>query len=222
MNKFVIFLGGFVGGLIVGWKIAETCERAQYKSAVEQIRAAHDEDIRNMQERMHDAEVKTQRAESDRAVFADALTRLGYSGQEQPHTEPIKEPMIDEPYFTEEESSDPSALEIPTEAEFQRMDEEWNKPPELISQQTFDHDHEIGYEQKNVLWFPLDGTLLDGDNNELMDDPDSFLGTEWREDITKDTEYSICGESYVRNYRWETDYFVLTRPGRGLDEMSIL
>lgn len=225
MNKFVIFLGGFVGGVIVGWKIAETCERAQYKSAVEQIRAAHDEDIQRMQKRMEEAENKTRLAEDDRAVFADALTRLGYTGKEQ-RTEPVKkpdpEPMIDEPYFTEAESSDPRELEIPTEEEFQRMEEEWNRPPELISQQTYEQDHEIGYEQKGVLWYPVDGVLLDEDNHEMMDDPDSFLGIEWREDIEKDTEYSIRGESYVRNYRWETDYFILKRPGKGLDEMSLM
>ena len=64
--------------------------------------------------------------------------------------------------------------------------------------------------------------MLDEDNHEMMDDPDSFLGIEWREDIEKDTEYSIRGESYVRNYRWETDYFILKRPGKGIDEMSLM
>ena len=102
------------------------------------------------------------------------------------------------------------------------MEEEWNRPPELISQQTYEQDHEIGYEQKGVLWYPADGVLLDEDNHEMMDDPDSFLGIEWREDIEKDTEYSIRGESYVRNYRWETDYFILKRPGKGIDEMSLM
>jgi hypothetical protein len=130
--------------------------------------------------------------------------------------------MTDEPYFSREESSDPSVLEIPTEAEFQRMEEEWNRPPEVISQSEYDHDHEIGYDQKSVLWYPEDGILLDGDNNERMDDPDSFLGTAWKEDIDRSSIYSIAGESYVRNYRWETDYFILKRPGLGLDEMSIL
>ena len=70
MNKFVIFLGGFIGGVIVGWKIAETCERAQYKIAVEQIRAAHDEDIQRMQKRMEEAENKTD--SDDESVNSEA------------------------------------------------------------------------------------------------------------------------------------------------------
>lgn len=229
MNRTLIFLGGFIGGAVLGWYAGSKVERTQCNAELKAAYQTYERAMEKADKEKSEANKRADEATEDREVFADALRRLGYVGeQEKPVTfdyskvATVVMPSDDHPRDDEEyHQSDPGLLEIPTEAEFQREESLRNRPPEVIAETTFAEDFSEGYDQQDLLWYPEDRIMLNADNNEMMDDPYSFLGLEWERDIDEDSVYSIKGETYVRNYRWNTDYFVLQQPGKGSDNMSL-
>lgn len=214
MNKFVTMLAGFVGGAIAGAYATKKYYRTKCEMEITAMRELCDRTTKEANQRAEKAQDEANKATEDRQIFAEALTRLGYTNREpQTATNHIQE----EPKG-ESEPIDRAELEFPTEndtippfeIELQRK-----RQPELISEQVYSEDIYGGFEKKEVLWYPADEVLLDGDTNELMDDPYSFLGTDWKPIIERD------GEAYVRNYRWEVDYLILMCEGLGADNMSL-
>lgn len=223
MKNVTAFLIGVVGGAIAGWYGTKRYYKTESDIRVKNMQAFCDQTIAEANRKINDAkakvenaEVRAQRAADDRQIFAEALTRLGYAGGREDTPTPVyaeektAHPSEEDNYF-----SDPEVLGIPLTQELQQNEEQRKRPPELIDKETFNSDTFHGFEQKEVHWYPKDGVLLDGDNNELMDDPYSFLGTEWPAIVERD------GEAYVRNFRWEIDYLVLECSGLGMDNMSI-
>lgn len=211
MSKTTAFVVGLVGGVLAGWYATKKYYKTKCDMELQSMRELCDRAEAAAKQRATQAEEKAQKAADDRAVFADALVRLGYTGDGTSHTAPardIQEESGDEPV-------DPAELETPTEEELQRIEQRRKQPPVLIDEQIFSGDIYSGFEKKEVLWFPADEVLLDGDNNELMDDPYSFLGTEWKPIIEE------TGEAYVRNFRWDVDYLVLRCEGLGSENMSL-
>lgn len=224
MKNITAFLIGVVGGAIAGWYGTKRYYKTESDIRVKNMQAFCDQTVAEANRKINDAnakvenaEVRAQRAADDRQIFAEALTRLNYSGDivmpghaTFSYEEKTAHPSEEDNYF-----SDPEVLGIPLTQELQQNEEQRKRPPELIDENTFNSDTFHGFEQKEVHWYPKDGVLLDGDNNELMDDPYSFLGTEWLSIVERD------GEAYVRNFRWEIDYLVLECSGLGMDNMSI-
>lgn len=227
MNRYIMFAGGFLGGLIAGFYLGAKKERLKCEIDIESIRHTYRKMMAEYEENTKNAQKEAAEAKEDRYYFEETLRRLGYTGSEDRtdiHTEapPVeKEPITDEPYFSEEETLDPQQLELPSEAEIRRMDEQRRKPPEVISEEVFAEDFSKEYAKQPLLWYPEDRIMLDATTHELMDDPYSFLGLEWEREIDGNTVNAIDGEAYVRSDWWETDYFILRQPGRGSDNMSL-
>lgn len=223
MKRIIVFLSGFVGGALAGWYAGSKIERSKCDLEIESAKHTFERAMEDADRKVSEARNRAAKADDDRAVFADALTRLGYSDEKE-HAERKIYQTVDDDHPRDDDNyhqSDPSVLEIPTEEDFRREEKLRNKPPEVIAETVFAEDFNDGYDQQDLLWYPEDRIMLDADNNEMIDDPYSFLGLEWENDIDVDSEYSIAGETYVRNYRWETDYFILKRPGLGSENMSL-
>ena len=224
MNRAIIFLGGFIGGAVLGWYAGSKIERTQCEAELKAAYQTYEKAMEKADKEKSEAIKKTAEAVEDREVFADALRRLGYSDDKKPTTKlefDFSKIVDDHPREDEYHESDPALLEIPTEEEFRREEKLRSRPPEVIAETVYAEDFSEGYEQKDLLWYPEDRIMLDADNNEMVDNPYSFLGLEWERDIDIDSEYSIKGETYVRNYHWETDYFILQQNGKGSDNMSL-
>lgn len=210
MGKFVAFMAGLVGGAIAGWYGTKKYYKTKCDMEIQSMRDLCDRTAKAANERAENAEVKAQRAADDRQIFAEALTRLGYVGD--------RESAVPEKHAHPQEDNyhlEPDELEVPTEQELQRIEQKRKQPPELIDEKTFSEDIYSGFDKKEVHWYPEDQVLLDGDTYELMDDPSSFLGTDWKAIVDRD------GEAYVRNYRWEVDYVIISTRGLGVENMSI-
>lgn len=224
MKRMIIFISGFIGGAVAGWYVGSKLEREKCDEELSLAYKTYAKAVSDADQRARDSKESAAKAMEDRDVFADALRRLGYSNEEKTpvfqefdYSQVIDDhPRDDEEYH----ESDPSQLEIPTEEEFRQEDSMRNRPPEVIAEAVFAEDYMEGYDQLELLWYPEDRIMLDALTNELIDDPYAFLGLEWENDIDIDSEYSIAGESYVRNYRWTTDYFILKQSGFGVDNMT--
>lgn len=227
MNRYIVFAGGFVGGLLAGFYLGAKKERVRCDIDVASIRSTYEAMMADAEKKATAAKQEADTAKEDRYFFEETLRRLGYTGSaeshvEEPKEEPVeKEPITDESYFSEEETLDPSQLEAPWEAEIRHVESERNKPPEVISEETFAEDFSKGFDKQDLLWYPEDRIMLLARTQEMMDDPHSFLGLDWENDIERDSVYSHSGETYVRNYRWETDYCICVMPGKGSDNMSL-
>lgn len=219
MKTFTTFQAGFLGGALAGWYSTKKYYRTKCDMEVQDMRNLLDETIAESndrvktamevaQKKVENAEVKAQRAADDRQIFAEALTRLGYTSKEEQSTirpwGAPEQPETEHPLEEDDYLLDPGALEV------QRK-----QPPALIDEETYSTDIYSGFEKKEVLWYPEDEVLLDGDTSELMDDPYSFLGKDWIPIVERD------GEAYVRNYRWEVDYLIVPMSGKGVDNMTI-
>lgn len=210
MGKFVAFMAGIVGGALAGWYGTKKYYKTKCDMEIQSMRELCDRTSKAANERAENAEVKAQRAADDRQIFAEALTRLGYAGD--------RDPSVVEKHAHPQEDSyhlEPDELEVPTEKDLQQIEQQRKQPPMMIDENTFAQDIYSGFDKKEVLWYPEDQILLDGDTNELMDDPYSFLGNEWKEAVEE------CGEAYVRNFRWEVDYAIIKSRGKGLENMTI-
>ena len=216
MKSITAFLVGVVGGAIVGWYGTKRYYEEKCEMEIKAARDLCDETMSEARKKVQDAQTEAQRAADDRQIFAEALTRLGYVGGSNATPTPVREeektahPSEEDNYF-----SDPEVLEVPSSQELQRIEERRKQPPTLIDEETYSTDIYSGFEKKEVNWYPEDEVLLDADNGELMDDPYSFLGKDWLLIIARD------GEAYVRNYRWEVDYLILSCSGKGIDNMTI-
>lgn len=219
MKTFTTFLAGFLGGALAGWYSTKKYYRTKCDMEVQDMRNLLDETIAESndrvktamevaQKKVENAEVKAQRAADDRQIFAEALTRLGYTSKEEQPLENAwgvpEQPETEHPLEEDDYLLDPDVLEAKRK-----------QPPALIDEETYSTDIYSGFEKKEVLWYPEDEVLLDGDTSELMDDPYSFLGRDWIPIVERD------GEAYVRNYRWEVDYLVVPMKGKGVDNMTI-
>ena len=229
MNRLIIFISGFVGGVAAGLYAGSKLEREKCDDELKMAYKTYENAMKKADEDKQAAIKQAAADKEDREVFADALRRLGYSAEQRPpvtidysKVAKVVMPTDDHPRDDEEyHQSDPGLLEIPTEEEFRREDNLRNRPPEVIAETVFAEDYTEGYDQQELLWYPKDRIMLDACTNELIDDPYAFLGLEWENDIDINSQFSIKGESYVRNYRWNTDYFILEQNGSGLSNMSI-
>lgn len=239
MSKLTAFLVGVVGGALAGWYSTKKYYKTKCDMEITSMKELCDRMTEENIQKVKAANAEAEEAREDRAVFAEALKRLGYSGDPTPvhgstatfksttlfddssvspsvfkhaefgMTEATAHPSEDDDYH-----SDPGQLEDLT-PELQRIEEMRKRPPEEIDERTFSEDMDSGFEKKEVLWYPEDEVLLDGDTYELMDDAYSFLGTSWVETIKRD------GEAYVRNFRWGVDYLIIEKPGYGTADMSL-
>lgn len=242
MSKMTAFLVGVLGGALAGWYATKKYYSTKCDMEISSMRELCDRMAADSIQKVDEAAEKARKAKEDRDIFAEAIKRLGYDSDPEPAGFTQKEPYYKSvtlydnasvspsvfkhtTYGTTEETahpledddylSDPEELEQPTSTELQRLEEMRKRPPEQISEEIFSEDVYSGFEKKEVLWYPKDEVLLDGDNYELMDDPYSFLGTDWIETIERD------GEAYVRNYRWEVDYLIIKHEGYGSSDMSL-
>lgn len=217
MKNITAFLAGVVGGAIAGWYVTKKYYKEQCEMEIKAARDLCDITMSEARKKVQDAQTEAKRAADDRQIFAEALTRLHYTGENDTvspdhvsHEEKTAHPSEEDNYF-----SDPETLGVPSNQELQRMEERRKQPPTLIDEETYSTDIYSGFDKKEVNWYPEDETLLDADNGEMMDDPYSFLGTDWLPVIARD------GEAYVRNYRWDVDYLILLCTGKGIDNMTI-
>jgi hypothetical protein len=224
MNRYIVFAGGFVGGLLAGFYFGSKKERIKCDIDIASVRYTYESLMADAEKKAAAAQKEADTAKEDRYFFEETLRRLGYTGastDKAEDTPTVKEPIIDEPYFSEDESLDPLELDIPSEEEIQQMTTQRNRPPEIISEETFAEDFSEGYDKQDLLWYPEDRIMLLAETHELMDDPHSFLGLEWENEIERNTVYSQEGEAYVRNHRWGTDYFIYRKTGKGSEDMSL-
>lgn len=212
MGKMTAFLVGVVGGALAGWYSTKKYYSTKCEMEISSMRELCDRMSADANQKVDKATEQARKAKEDRDIFAEAIKRLGYDGEpESKNEEATEHPLEEDDYHL-----DPNELEYPmTNEELQRVQEMRKRPPEQISEEIFSEDTYSGFEKKEVLWYPKDETLLDGDTYELMDDPYSFLGEGWKETIDRD------GEAYVRNYRWEVDYLIIKKEGYGLSDMSL-
>lgn len=241
MSKMTAFLIGVVGGALAGWYSTKKYYSTKCDMEISSMRELCDRMAKDADQKVAKATEEAQQAQEDRYFFAESLKRLGYSSDpiqevdasmhiskstntldyssvspsvfkhvEFGMTEATEHPSEEDDYL-----SDPDELENPTPPELQRLEAMRKRPPEQISEEIFSEDTYSGFEKKEVLWYPKDKVLLDGDTYELMDDPYSFLGTDWISTIEND------GEAYVRNYRWEVDYLIIKKEGYGFSDMSL-
>lgn len=219
MSKMTAFLIGVVGGALAGWYSTKKYYSTKCDMEISSMRELCDRMAKDADQKVAKATEEAQQAQEDRYFFAESLKRLGYTttaGQEAA-TKATAVEVEQELHPSEEDDylSDPDELENPTPPELQRLEAMRKRPPEQISEEIFSEDTYSGFEKKEVLWYPKDEILLDGDTYELMDDPYSFLGTDWISTIEND------GEAYVRNYRWEVDYLIIKKDGYGFSDMSL-
>lgn len=219
MSKMTAFLIGVVGGALAGWYSTKKYYSTKCDMEISSMRELCDRMAKDADQKVAKATEEAQQAQEDRYFFAESLKRLGYTtaaGQEAA-TKATAVEVEQELHPSEEDDylSDPDELENPTPPELQRLEAMRKRPPEQISEEIFSEDTYSGFEKKEVLWYPKDEVLLDGDTYELMDDPYSFLGTDWISTIEND------GEAYVRNYRWEVDYLIIKKDGYGSGDMSL-
>lgn len=221
MKSFPIFLVGFLGGAIAGWYGTKKYYKTKCEMETQNMRKLCEETLTEANQKVQNAEIKAQRAADDRQVYAQALNRtLTNMGYNASSPDPVEAELSNaektaHPSENDDYHSDPSELDVPTEQELQRIDQKRKRLPMLIDEETYSTDIYSGYEKKEVNWYPEDQMLLDGDTYELMDDPYSFLGQDWLAVIERD------GEAYVRNFRWEVDYWITSCTGLGVDNMSV-
>ena len=219
MSKMTAFLIGVVGGALAGWYSTKKYYSTKCDMEISSVRELCDRMAKDADQKVAKATEEAQQAQEDRYFFAESLKRLGYTttARQEPVTKATAVEIEQELHPSEEDDyhSDPDELENPTPPELQRLEAMRKRPPEQISEEIFSEDMDSGFEKKEVLWYPKDEVLLDGNTYELMDDPYSFLGTDWIKTIERDDE------AYVRNYRWEVDYLIIKKEGYGLYDMSL-
>ncbi len=198
MKSILLFISGASIGVVSGVFIAKKCFENKYRLKYESDYLALAEYYRRTDEYARD---DTKKEEND-STFCQGMGDKEYKKKVKSFLERKEEKVDYTKFYDDSEDGSMQSIPIEDEEAFDEHQKNKDKPPRIISSETY--SELPASVDKSVLYFyTYDETLCDGDTEDVIQDPETFIGDALTKYDFIDSPERVI---FVMNYRLNTCY----------------